>query len=244
MLRRCVFTVLLPTMSFRRFSTQTLVAATLLLAGCRDKEVVSYRAPRDASAPTAERPKMAMGNAAAQGQLPDGHPPIGGANTGAPAAPAAGGGMAAAGLPDGAVSKNNALTWTAPMQWQERAPGSIRKGSYTIPGDGANGDLSITAFPGDTGGLHANVNRWRGQIGLAPVGNAEVEKSVEHLDVNGLHIDLVEMVGTSGNPPNRLLGAIVPYQQETWFFKLTGPDALVASQREAFRTFLTTIKVR
>lgn len=235
-------------MSFRRFSTQTLVAAALLLAGCRDKEVVSYRTPRDSAAPKTERPKMAMGGAAAQGQLPDGHPPIGGASADASAAnsaPAVGSAMAAPGLPDGAVSKNNALAWTAPAQWQERAPGSIRKGSYTVPGEGgAVGDLSITAFPGDTGGLHANVNRWRGQIGLAPVSDAEVEKSVEHLDVNGLHIDLVEMVGTTGNPPMRLLGAIVPYQKETWFFKLTGPDALVASQREAFRTFLTTIKVR
>lgn len=196
---------------------------------------------------------MAMGGAAAQGQLPEGHPPMGGAAAqgqlpdGHPAiggAPA-GGAMASAGLPAGAVSKNNALVWTAPAQWQERAPGSIRKGSYTVPGEaGAVGDLSITAFPGDTGGLHANVNRWRGQIGLSPISDTEVEKSIQHLDMNGLHAELVEMVGTSGNPPMRLLGAIVPYEKETWFFKLTGPDALVTSQREAFRQFLSTIKAR
>ncbi|MBI2510832.1 MAG: hypothetical protein HYV96_02535 [Opitutae bacterium] len=232
-------------MSLRRFSTQTLVASVLLLAGCKDREVVSYRAPRDSAPPHAERPKMAMAGAA-QGQLPDGHPPIGGANNAsAPGATTNDGGMAAAGLPAGAVSKNNALVWSAPAQWQERAPGSIRKGSYTVPGEGgAAGDLSITAFPGDTGGLHANVNRWRGQIGLAPIGDAEVEKSIEHLEANGLHIDFVEMAGTSGNPSMRLLGAIVPYQGETWFFKLTGPDSLVASQREAFRTFLSTVKAR
>lgn len=230
-------------MSFRRFSTQTLVAAALLLAGCRDREVVSYRAPRD-SAPPVERQKKPMAGAAAQGELPDGHPPIGGAAANAPAGGAMGN-MAAAGLPAGAVSKNNALVWTAPATWQERAPGSIRKGSYTVPGEGgAVGDLSITAFPGDTGGLHANVNRWRGQIGLAPISDAEVEKSITQFEANGLKITFVDMVGTSGNPPMRLLGAIVPYERETWFFKLTGPDALVASQREAFRTFLTTIKVR
>lgn len=184
---------------------------------------------------------MAMGGAA-QGQLPDGHPPIGG---GASGAMPGGDAMAAAGLPAGSVSQTNALTWTAPAHWQARAPGSIRKGSFTITGEGgATADLSITAFPGDTGGLHANVNRWRGQIGLAPVDNAEVEKSIEHLDANGLHMEVVEMVGPSGNPPTRLLGAIVPHQGETWFFKLTGPDALVASQREAFRTFLSTVKAR
>lgn len=230
-------------MTFRRFSTQTLVAAALLLSGCRDREVVSYRIPRDTHAP-AEKAKSAKAAPAAQGQLPDGHPPIGGAPS--TSAPADGGAaMAAAGLPAGAVSKNNALVWAAPANWQERAAGSIRKGSYTVPGEGgAVGDLSITAFPGDTGGLHANVNRWRGQIGLAPISDAEVEKSITHVDANGLHLEFVEMVGTTGNPPMRLLGAIVPYEKETWFFKLTGPDPLVASQREAFRTFLTTIKVR
>lgn len=202
--------------------------------------MVSYRAPRDSAAPV-ERPKMAQAN---QGQLPDGHPPIGGTPGGnSPAMP--GSGMAAAGLPAGAVSKNNALVWSAPSHWQERAPGSIRKGSYTITGEGgATADLSITAFPGDTGGLHANVNRWRGQIGLANISDAEVDKAIEHLESNGLHMEFVEMVGTAGNPPMRLLGAIVPYQGETWFFKLTGPDTLVASQRDAFRTFLTTIKAR
>lgn len=182
--------------------------------------------------------------AGAKPELPDGHPPIGGAAANAPAGGAMGG-MAAAGLPTDAVSKNNALVWTAPANWQERAPGSIRKGSYTVPGEGgAVGDLSITAFPGDTGGLHANVNRWRGQVGLAPLSDTDVEKSITSFETNGLKIILVEMVGPSGNPPTRLLGAIVPYERETWFFKLTGPDTLVASQREAFRTFLSTVKAR
>jgi hypothetical protein len=118
----------------------------------------------------------------------------------------------------------------------------VRKGSYTLVGEaGATGDLGITAFPGDTGGLHANINRWRGQIGLAPAGNAEIEAAIEHIDANGLHLDFVDLVGPQGV---RLLGAIVPFNQETWFFKLTGPDALIAKERAAFRDFIQTIKPR
>jgi hypothetical protein len=30
-------------------------------------------------------------------------------------------------------------------------------------------EVTVSAFPGDTGGLLANLNRWRGQIGLEPV---------------------------------------------------------------------------
>ncbi len=145
-------------------------------------------------------------------------------------------------LPSGAIANTNALTWTAPVQWQEKSPGTVRKGSYTIKGEGGTvGDLGITAFPGDTGGMHANINRWRGQIGLPSAGIKEVESALERIDSNGLHIDVVELIGPGGI---RLLGAIVPHGAETWFFKLTGPDALIARERAAFREFILTIRVR
>lgn len=221
-----------------RFSTKTLAVSLLLIAaGCKDREISAYRIPKEA-APVAAAPKLAPPSSQA---LPDGHPPIGG-SAGNGAAPFANGGAGPAmgSLPAGAVSKNNALVWSAPAHWTERAPGSIRKGSYTITGEGGAGDLSITAFPGDTGGLVPNINRWRGQVGLGQQSEAEVKASLEHLDSNGFHIELVEMVGPQGV---RLLGAIIPHQGETWFFKLTGPDALIAKERQAFRDFILTVKV-
>jgi hypothetical protein len=170
--------------------------------------------------------------------LPEGHPPIGQA--------AGAGGMGA--MPGGgapSVSADNALTWTAPANWVAKAPGMVRKGSYNIPGDaGAAGDVAITAFPGDTGGLFANVNRWRGQIGLPPIAESALESAIEHLDLNGFHIVLVDLTGTVNGQPTRLLGAIVPHDGQTWFFKLTGPAALVTKEQAAFRDFLATIKVR
>lgn len=219
-----------------RFSTQTLVAVSVLaLAGCKDRDITAYRLPKE---PVPAAQKQA---APSSSQLPDGHPPIGGDTAAGPAAPMAGGSSMGS-LPSGAVAQGNALVWTAPAHWQAKAAGMVRKGSYAITGEGgANGDLGITAFPGDTGGLHANINRWRGQIGLAPSGNAEIDAAVEHIDVNGLHVDFVDMVGPQGV---RLLGAIVPVDQETWFFKLTGPDALIAKERAAFRDFLQTVKRR
>jgi hypothetical protein len=222
-----------------RFSTQTLVVSLLIvLAGCKDREVTAYRIPKE-PLPTAPAPKLA---APSSQNLPDGHPPIGGTAGEQTAAAPATSGSAMGSLPASAVSQNSALTWTAPAQWQQKAPGSVRKGSYAIPGEGgAAGDLAITAFPGDTGGLVPNINRWRGQVGLSPQSEAEVKASLEHIDSNGLHIDLVEMVGPQGV---RLLGAIVPLAQETWFFKLTGPDALIAKERAAFRDFILTVKAR
>lgn len=215
-------------MTTHRLPTLAMFASLLLaLAGCRDREIRSYRAPKDPAPP-------ATAAAPAAGALPADHPPIGGQ------AAAPGGDMA--GTPV-ATASGNALTWTAPAAWTAKPTGPVRKGSYAINGDaGAVADLAITAFPGDTGGLFANINRWRGQIGLPPIEQAQLDTAVQHLDIGAFHIDFADMLGTANGQPTRLLGAIVPHEGQTWFFKLTGPDALVSAQRAAFREFLATIK--
>jgi len=59
--------------------------------------------------------------------------------------------------------------------------------------------------------------------------------------VGMLPVAFVEYAGTGANA-QRLLAAWVPYEGATWFFKLSGPDAVVAKERAAFRAFLDTIK--
>ena len=120
----------------------------------------------------------------------------------------------------------------------------MRKGSYSVTRDGGEADLSITAFPGSTGGLLANLNRWRGQLGLAPLAESELETSTVHLDVAELNLVMVDFAGTAAGKPTRILGAVVPHGTDTWFFKLMGPDALVATEKPAFLEFLRTIKSR
>jgi hypothetical protein len=161
------------------------------------------------------------------GALPPGHPAIG--DTGLPA----GTGMASIPV---AVATGQALVWTAPPSWTPTAGSAMRKGSYAVSGPEGQGDLSITAFPGDVGGDLANVNRWRDQLELPPV--ADVGEAAQPLDANGLHL----LVFDGANGGRRILGAIVPRPGETWFFKLTGPDALVARTKPAFLDFLRTVK--
>jgi hypothetical protein len=142
-----------------------------------------------------------------------------------------------------ATAAGSALTWSAPAHWTAKPVSSMRKGSYAINGDGgAVADLSITAFPGDVGGEIANVNRWRGQLQLATVPDTEASASVTRIETNGIRFGLVDIANSAGATPTRMLGAMIPYQGATWFFKLTGPDALVAKEKPAFLEFLKTIK--
>lgn len=188
-----------------------LVVAACLLGGCKDREIATYRAPKD--------------------PVP--------AGPGAAAAPAGGDAMANTAVPTGSDS----LTWTAPAHWVAKPPSAMRKGSFTVKGDnGADADLSITAFPGDTGGLLANLNRWRGQVSLPPLAAGELEASVQHFDGAGLHFEVVDFAGSANGAPTRLLGAVLSRPGETWFFKLMGPDPLVAAQKNDFLEFLRSVK--
>jgi hypothetical protein len=187
------------------------------------------------AANTNDLPPEARGGPAAaplaEGSLPPGHPSIDGSTPPLPITADAG--MAAAQVP---IAGDQPLVWTVPAQWTPKKASAMRKGSFTVSGPEGAADLSITAFPGDVGGDLANVNRWRGQLQLPPV--PDLTGALQPIEANGLRI----LVFDGANSGTRMLGAIVPRAGETWFFKLTGPDALVTHEKPAFLGFLKTVK--
>jgi hypothetical protein len=135
------------------------------------------------------------------------------------------------------------LTWSAPARWKPKQASSMRRGSFDVgEGPGPFADLAITAFPGNVGGDLANVNRWRGQLGLPPIAEAELPAALQALPANGLAIQLADLTGGTTDNPQRMLGAIVPHGGATWFFKLTGPAAIVGAEKARFIEFLGTVR--
>jgi hypothetical protein len=121
----------------------------------------------------------------------------------------------------------------------------MRIGSFTVSGDAGAADISIIAFPGEAGGLLANINRWRGQLGLAPLADGDLAGATTALDgAGGLHFTVVDLSGQAGGAPTRMLGAILSFGGQTYFFKLTGPDSLVARKKSAFLDFLKTVRAQ
>lgn len=206
----------------RRLGSGAIVPLILLLTSCSREEVTVYRVPK-------EREPESPGNSAAA--LP--------AAT-APAATQSG----PMGDTTVATASGHSLTWTAPATWQPKPLGAMRKGSFTVVGEaGASADLSITAFPGAVGGDLANINRWRGQVTLPPINEADLPTATIRFTANGLAFSVVDLASADPANPQRILGGMTPYQGAMWFFKLTGPDALVASAKPAFLEFLQTVKV-
>ncbi len=196
-----------------------------LAAGCREAKVTTYRAPKDTAPATPP---------AAASALPADHPPI----AGTPAATSAT--MATTPVP---TASGADLKWAAPANWQLAPAAAMRKATYTIAGEGgAKAELAITAFPGDVGGEAANLTRWRTQLGLPDAPAADIAKSVTRIEAGPLKIALADFANDKAAPPARLLGAIVPAGDSTWFFKLTGSPALLEKEKPAFIEFLKTLK--
>lgn len=127
---------------------------------------------------------------------------------------------------------------TIPKTWIASAPNPMRKGSWTITqSDGAKAEIAVTVFPGDVGGDLANVNRWRGQLGLGKVSEEEIKSGKFQLSVGNLSGRVYQLFSSDGNKST--VAVIRPKNNSTWFFKLTGDTPIVKDQRESFIKMVT-----
>jgi hypothetical protein len=143
-------------------------------------------------------------------------------------------------------ASESGLAWTAPANWTPKPLGQMRKGSFAVKGtDGAEADLSITMLSAATNPLLENINRWRRQISLSPLTEAQISSETTILENGDLKFTLMDYTGTQpSGVATHLLGAILYRGDEAWFFKLSGPAPVVASQKPAFLDFLKTVNAR
>lgn len=162
--------------------------------------------------------------------LPPSHPPIG--DMSMP-------GMAKATDP---INREGQPKWTVPSDWKETAGGQFLVAKFLI--DEGKAAVNVSASAGDGGGLAANVNRWRRQIGLAEVPETEITSKAVTREIGGSKITFVELSGTDPRTqqPTRVVGAMVPSGGQTFFYKLAGEANLVTSQKEAFEKFVESAK--
>ena len=171
--------------------------------------------------------------AGAQAQLPPSHPPID-----------AGGMMAQAGsaVASSGQAKPN---WQVPSGWKEIPAGQFLVAKFALPGGGGEpAAVNVSMAAGDGGGLLANLNRWRGQLGLAPVAEADLATQVQSLDVPGGKATLADISGQDARTGQkaRLLAVVVPQSGDTWFYKLMGNAQVVQQEKDAFLKFVQGVK--
>jgi hypothetical protein len=175
----------------------------------------------DSSLPDGHPP--VPGNPSAAAGLPEGHPPVGASSTPAAPAPAT-----------PAIGKSE---WKLPAGWKELTPGTFQRARFLAAESGNDkAEATISILAGTGGGDLANVNRWRGQVGLAPITEAELNATATAVEADGRPARLVDLTGPNGQ--QRIVAVIAARDGETVFYRLSGRPELVAAQKDAFLAFV------
>lgn len=130
------------------------------------------------------------------------------------------------------------LSWTLPEGWRPAPEKPMRAASF-FTGPGEEVECYVSIFPGEAGGVLANVNRWRGQLDLPELTQIDVEH-LESIPMLGRKAVVVEGEGKG----TKLVGAACPGSERSVFVKMTGPAELVREQRGAFLAFCMSLGER
>lgn len=200
------------------------------LIGCRQDEIETYRVAKQPSAAAATAQGHAHDHAPGEAHDPRGMParPADRAPEPPPAPAAAG------------PAQTPRLAWKAPEGFKPKPAEGMRFASYGVATPKGEADLSVIVLEGEAGGTLANVNRWRGQLGLPAIDEAALEKAaltVRSAAGASLVVELAAADGGAG-----MIAAMLPKDGQTWFFKLTGPSGATSAAKPSLLRFLGTLR--
>lgn len=245
----------------RQVVAGAVLAGALFWPGCEKKDDVAvYEVPKEHEhmpTPPSEIDQERMGeSSAAQAVDPEqlGERSVAEQNPGAEEKT----GVVAA-VPDGEVSEApggtammralaKGMQWEVPQEWRRVGTKAQQMRLATFEAGKGAGlvDISVTVLPGDAGGLLANINRWRGQLGLEPVERIEEQPISTVAMSDGREAKLVELWATAGQggtePAKGIVAAVIERDQKTWFVKATGLRDAVLGQREAVEQFVGSMR--
>jgi hypothetical protein len=190
---------------------------TLCLTGCEQPEPVTYQIPKEQ--PIARTP----------GPLTT---PAAGSTDATPSMQV---------LPGMQEAANQAgdIGYSTPEGWVEKPASGIRKANFTISSDTGSAEVTVLTFPGEVGGRLANINRWREQIGLDAATANDLPAYTQGYQIDGHRGLFVRLEGDTQS----ILGALLPFHGNTWFFKMLGDSATVLNNETAMKQFLDSIKM-
>lgn len=140
----------------------------------------------------------------------------------------------------------SSLDYTAPGGWQALPPAPMREAGFRA----GDAEVTLSVFPGATGGLLANVNRWRTQMSLPPIAEADLAALPRRPMLRGeaTYVELtgryVGMGGTAEIADAKLVGLVRGLPAASVFVKMVGPAKAVDAQADPFRTFCESIRMR
>ena len=138
-------------------------------------------------------------------------------------------------------SQSSGFSWEKPDTWIPSQGSSMRIASFDVPFSTGMGDLSVMELGGDGGGLVANVNRWRGQIGLEPLEKNEIMAQAQRGE-NELGPYQIFQLTNDSSSDGAILAAIISMNNSTLYIKLTASNDGIEELEIDFKNFCSSIK--
>lgn len=161
--------------------------------------------------------------------------------------------------PSAAPAAAMTARWTLPEGWRQ-VPGQrpMRLATFEVGSGEARLEISLSSFPGDAGGLMANVNRWRGQVNLPPLEQAALQATLEPFTAGTLSGQIIDLLGTTASGaasmtsggatssapvPTHIIGAVLTDGTTSWFIKATGTPAVIDPHKDAIVAFAKSFRL-
>ncbi len=199
----------------RSAALSAMLLATLTTTGCKEEGIRVYQVPKEHTHEHAHARQAAPAGTSRPPGMPTAH-----------------------------------VHWDAlPANWQDRpVSGVMRAAEFQVTGPGGQqAELAVIPLPALAGKELEFVNMWREQINLQPTTTADVAELREEVTIGGLPGQLFDMVSEEpigpGETKQRVMVAMMTDTETTWFFKLTGPDELVAAEKTNLKSFLETVEL-
>lgn len=139
------------------------------------------------------------------------------------------------------------MQWDLPQGWRLAPNRSAMRFATLSAGAGDDAiEVSITRLVGAAGGVGPNINRWRTQLGLAPISDVDAEASATEIKARGATGWMVDLTGPSDEQedrePKRMLAAIFPAKDSSWFVKTTATSSTIEAHRSAFDALCESVR--
>jgi hypothetical protein len=132
------------------------------------------------------------------------------------------------------------LAWDLPPGWTAQAGSGLRVAEF-VPNDVPAGTVvTLIALGGPGGNVEANIARWRGQVGLSPAGDSNVQTIQGQLPFT--FMTLVEE-STSASLPTTTIAAIYKLDDRSVFLKFMGPTDVVGAHKLDFLQLAGSLRV-
>lgn len=137
------------------------------------------------------------------------------------------------------TGKTRKLHYETPEGWHEQPAKGLSLANFTVGEGPMAAQLTVIPLGNEAGDLVANVNRWRGQIGLAPSERDAIESEAEPIDVGPGKGTYLRLVGAERS----ILAVLYPTDDGVWFITLKGGNDLIAQEVEHFQSFVHSLTI-